>query len=356
MDLTGKRLLVVKPSSLGDVVHTLPLVHAIKRCYPSCYIGWIVQKSLSAILEYDPSVDEIVPIAIPSTSDPTAHRDAFVHAAIATFRTWRQLRHRFKEKPYDVVLDLHASFRSGLLQTANPGGFRIGFADAKEFNTYFQDHTLSPDPSRPHAVDENLSFAEYLRCPPQPGDFRVLTSDAARERVRMFLEKAGVKEGSRIVYANPGARWKTKQWTIGGWSKLAELLIRKVGATVIFSGSPDDAPHIQSITDLMTERALNAAGSLSLSDAVALIEASDVYVGVDSGPMHIAAFVGTPVVAILGPTEPAKVGPYGQGHRVFRREDLDCLACRKRSCKERFCMERIGPEEVFDATVHFLGC
>ena len=146
VDLSDKRILIVKPSSLGDVVHTLPLVHAIKRCFPSCYIGWIIQEPFRAILESDPAVDEIIPISIPSTSEPGAGAWSVVRAATATVTTLRSLRTRFRDRPYDVVLDLHASFRSGLLGAANPNGVRIGFADAKELNTLFQHRKIDPGP------------------------------------------------------------------------------------------------------------------------------------------------------------------------------------------------------------------
>ena len=105
----------------------------------------------------------------------------------------------------------------------------------------------------------------------------------------------------------------------------------------------------------MKQRPIIAAGRLDLAEAVALIEAADVYVGVDSGPMHIAAFAGTRVVALFGPTDPAKVGPYGEGHIVIRRTELDCLACRKRSCADRKCLEGISGPRIFEATVALMG-
>jgi len=355
VNLDGKRILVVKPSSLGDVVHTLPLVHAIKRCYPACRIGWIVQRGFSAIVENDPTVDETIPIFIPSTSDPDAKRGAFLRATSATLSTLRDLRSKFRRAPYHLVLDLHASFRSGLIGMTNPGGIRIGFADAKELNSLFQHRTLQPHPNKPHAVDKNLIFADFLHCAPEPQDFRVVTSPEARKTARSFLAEAGVSGISRTVYANPVARWATKLWTTRAWAELADLLIREARACVVFSGATGDVPYIGSITAMMKERALVAAGKLSLAEAVALLEAASVYVGVDSGPMHVAAFTGTPAVALFGPTDPAKVGPYGPGHRVLRVESLECLGCRKRACPDRRCMEGISPERVFRETVDLMG-
>jgi len=354
MDLSAKRVLIVKPSSLGDVVHTLPVVHAIKRCFPSAYVGWIVQKAFAGVLEADPAIDEIIPISIPSTSDPHAGRGAVPKALAATVATLRQLRRRFRRRPYHVVLDLHASFRSGLLALANPGGKRIGFRDAKELNPLFQHHRLVTDPNKPHAVDKNLAFAEFLGCLVTADDFRIVSDPGARARVERFLGEHEAVSGRRIVYANPAARWTTKYWTVEAWAELGDLLISQAAAAVVFAGSAADARYIDQISERMTERPIVAAGKLSLAEAVALIEAADVYVGVDSGPMHIAAFTGTPVVALFGPTEPAKVGPYGDGHKVIRKTDLDCLGCRLRACSNRRCLEGITAREVFAETVALL--
>jgi ADP-heptose:LPS heptosyltransferase len=153
-----------------------------------------------------------------------------------------------------------------------------------------------------------------------------------------------------LVYANPAARWESKFWRIDHWAKLADHLLAE-GVRVVFGGAPGDAEHIGSITAEMSREPAIAAGRLSLSESVALLEASDVYVGVDSGPMHIAAFTDTSVVAVFGPTDPARVGPYGTGHRVLRAEGLDCLGCRKRSCDRMTCMKRVTAAAVLDETM-----
>ncbi len=347
MDLSGKRILVVKPSSLGDVVHTLPVVHALKRCYPHCHIGWIVQSSFRGIIERDPGVDEILSISIPSTSEPGGDRWVVPRALAATLRTLRDLRKRLRASPYDLVLDLHASLRSGLMGLTNPGGIRIGFSDAKELNTLFQHHRLSTDPGQTHAVDKNLAFALHLGCAPIAEDFRVVAGDQAQERARVFLAETGISDREPLVYANPATRWETKHWTIDGWAAVADMLAQRAGIQVVFCGGPGDRDYIGRITARMDSRPVVAAGRLTLIESAALMALCTLYLGVDSGPMHIAAFSGRPVVALFGPTDPAKVGPYGAGHRVIRNEELDCLACRKRSCKELTCMAGITPEQVF---------
>ncbi|AFM25773.1 glycosyltransferase family 9 protein [Desulfomonile tiedjei] len=355
MDISGKRILIVKQSSLGDVVHALPLVHALKRCHPDCHIGWIVQKGFAPLLEPDRCVDDIIPISIPSTSDPQAKKGIYGEAARATFRTLKELRRKFRAAPYDIVLDLHASLRSGFLGLTNPGGVRIGFADAKEFNTFFQHHRLVTRADEPHAVDKNLVFARFLNCLPEPEDFRIEINQGARGSVEKFLRESGIRTDRQIIYANPSARWTTKFWTVPAWAEFADLVAEQTSAAVIFAGSPEDRPYIDQIMALTRSVPVVAAGKLSLAESVALLSLSDVYVGVDSGPMHIAAFTGTPVVALFGPTEPEKVGPYGSGHLVVRREDLTCLGCRKRTCDNRECLQSLSAWTVFDALLELLG-
>ncbi|HMK34182.1 MAG TPA: glycosyltransferase family 9 protein [Desulfomonilaceae bacterium] len=353
-DLTGKRILILKPSSLGDVVHTLPLVHALKRENPSCFIGWVIQRNFVGIVEADAAVDEIIPIFIPSTSDPGARRGVVLRAAAATAGTLLELKRQFAESAYDFVLDLHASFRSGLLGLTNPGGTRIGFADAKELNTRFQHQLIPPDPARPHAVDKNLLFAEYFGYAPKPEDFRIVSSARAKMQVDEFLDQVGGKDSRKIVYANPVARWDTKFWTVPAWAELSDMLTED-DMTVIFAGGMEDLAYIAEVVEKTKYPPVIAAGRLTLAAAIALLERADAYVGVDSGPMHIAAFTGTPVVALFGPTDPAKVGPYGKGHIVITHENLDCLSCRKRSCGNRKCLEEITAVEVHQAVRKILN-
>ena len=216
MELNHKRILVIKPSSMGDVIHALPLIHAIKRSYPTCYIGWVVQKGLSGLLEPDPFIDEIITIDIPSTSEPSARTSAYIHAFLATVRSLNILRSKFVAKPYDLVLDLHASFRSGLISIMNPKSFRLGFADAKELNTFFQsDHVRAPS-DKPHAVDQLLCFADFLQLSVKPADFRLFLGDRAEQEAKSFVDSSGLAMSDRIVYANPATRWATKFWNKRG--------------------------------------------------------------------------------------------------------------------------------------------
>ncbi len=355
MDLNHKRILVIKPSSLGDVIHSLPLIHALKRQYPSSYIGWVIQRNLVSLLEADPNIDEIIPIEIPSTSEPSANIGTYVRAMFKTVTWIKALRKKFIENPYDLVLDLHASFRSGLIGIMNPHGFRVGLADAKELNTFFQSKLIYSVPGKPHAIDKILSFSDFLQITVDFCDFKLFLGDAAELEASSFLEKCGINRPSRIVYANPATRWATKFWNERAWAELADKLILELNVRVIFGGASSELSHVLKIVSLMNQEPLVAAGSLSPIGAAALIKASDIYVGVDSGPMHMAALLGIPVVALFGPTDPAKVGPYGPGHAVVRVEELSCLGCRKSICDDKLCLDKISADRVLDEIKRLTG-
>ncbi len=348
-----KRILIIKQSSLGDIIHTLPVVHALKRCHPEAYVGWVAQKGFCSLLEQDPDVDEVIAVQISSTSDPHAGRGAYWQALRETVAALSDLRQRFKKNPYDLVLDLHASFRSSLIGLTNPGGQRVGFGDAREFNTLFQHHRI-PVHGPMHAVDKNLLFCDYLSCPVTSEDFRFHVDKNDHALVDAFLQKHGWTEGRRIVYVNPAARWITKYWTVENWAKLCDRLIREIGAVVVLASGGQDREYLLKIAGMMKEKPVVAAGSLTLNEAVALIQKSAVYVGLDSGPMHMAAMAGIPVAALFGPTNPELVKPYGTKHRIILNESLDCLGCRKRSCDNPLCLHGISVDRVFQEVVDLL--
>ncbi|MCI5148189.1 MAG: glycosyltransferase family 9 protein [Candidatus Electrothrix sp. MAN1_4] len=362
LECNGKRILIIKQSSLGDIVHTLPVAHAIKRCFPDCSIGWIVQRAFAPLLEADESVDTVYPIHIPSTSDPQSGRWSWLKAVQATISTVQKLRRQFQQQPYNLIFDLHASFRSGLLGRTNPGGQRVGFSDAKELNTFFQNHLITLPATVKHAQDKNLLFCRYLGIKVRGVDFYLCTDLDDRQAMQEFLQAQQLDAPlpSSIIYANPAARWQSKFWPVAHWAILADMLHKK-GIPMIFGGSPQDRKYIALITRLMKTEPFVAAGHLTLPQSAALIQHASLYIGLDSGPMHIAALARTPVIALFGPTHPDKVGPYigphsleQNEHCILRATELDCLECRKRKCSHRSCMQQISPEAVYESALSLL--
>jgi ADP-heptose:LPS heptosyltransferase len=236
---------------------------------------------------------------------------------------------------------------------ANPGGVRIGFTDARELNTLFQHQTVPVPAQTVHALDKNLLFGSFLGCQAVEEDFFLWSGEQAEHEVAVFLRGAGVPPGQQLAYLNPAARWKSKFWPAERWAALADRLQER-GIWPVLAGSTRDEPYIASLADKMTKKPVIAAGRLSLNQTAALMKRSAVYIGLDSGPMHMAALAGIPVAALFGPTHPERVGPYGVRHRILTAAGLACLGCRKRQCSHLACMEGITVDMVYDAAVHLM--
>jgi ADP-heptose:LPS heptosyltransferase len=198
-----------------------------------------------------------------------------------------------------------------------------------------------------------MLFGDHLGCSVEPVDFFMSSGAADAETVRSLLARQGISEKQVVIYANPCARWQTKFWSAEYWASLADLIFAQ-GKALVFAGSPADRKFIAQISSRMQSKPYIAAGDLGLTEAVALLKRSAAYVGLDSGPMHMAAMTQTPVVALFGPTHPERVGPYGVKHVVVRNEKLACLGCRKRQCDHLSCMQGISVDEVLNALTSLL--
>jgi lipopolysaccharide heptosyltransferase I len=278
------RILVIKPSSLGDVIHALPTVNLIRRQFPEAHIAWLLNENLASLLTRSPVIDELVRFRRQHFATPRGLLD------IADFLATLQ------GKQFDVVVDLQCLLRSGVMTGATLASRRIGLSDAREGARLFYNEIVSV--SRVHAVDRYLLAARHLGCPDWPIEFPLGLSHNTGHR--------------SLIAVNPCARWESKLW---GDHNFSELLDHLPSDRVVLIGSSDERERIAQINH---DRARNLAGELDLYELATLYGQCAVVISNDTGTMHLAAAVGAPVVALFGPTDPALVGPYGRGHTVIR--------------------------------------
>ena len=334
------RILIIKPSSLGDIVHSMPTVAALRQRFPSARITWLVKREWAAVLEGNPHLDEVLAL------------DLSPKGWLAAIRAVRAGR-------FDTVVDLQGLLRSAVLGWISGAPVRIGFTNGREGSPWFYTERVPvPSPSM-HAVDRYLLTAKYLGADPgevKPSEFSLPHDAQAQARVEVLLAAAGVHAGATLVAMNPSARWNTKRWPLDSFAAVGDRLQQDGTARVVLIGGRDERHVGKQVLRAMRTAPIDLMGQTTLKELIALLRRARLLVTNDSGPMHLAAAVGTPVIALFGPTDPARTGPYGAGHTVLR-SGVPCSPCFSRRCTnavELECLTSIRPENVIEAAMRLL--
>jgi lipopolysaccharide heptosyltransferase II len=260
-----------------------------------------------------------------------------------------------RQRRYDVVLDLQGLLKSALYVMTTGAAVRVGFAEGREGAPWVLTHRVVAPPQPVQAVDRYLALAAAVDATDPVREYGIFVSREDAAVARAHLAACHVPPGRPRVALHPGARWRSKLWEVSRWRELATALLTE-GLAVLLTGSDKDGAMAESLCAGMDPRLVSLVGRLSLKQLVAVLQHVDVMVTVDSGPMHIAAAVGTPVVALFGPTDPRRTGPQGPG-RILRRE-LWCSPCLQRRCRiadTYRCMRDLSVAEVLGAVRDLLG-
>ncbi len=345
-------ILIVKTSAIGDVTHTLPALAALRRCYPEARIDWLVEEAAADMVIGHPELDRVL----------VSRRRKWVQelkngprlAALGQIRDFiRELRAVF----YDLIIDFQGLMKSGVLVGLARGRRKVGFGrgmEHAECSYMFLNERVPAVDMEQHAVllELHLLAAIGVACPEIR--YEIPVSEEQRQEITGLLASHGIGREETLVAINPMATWETKLWPDDSFAALADQLVAD-GYRVVFTGSSADQRSIKGIIAAMEEQAVNLAGLTSLKGLAALYGRAALVISTDTGPMHIAAAAGTPVVALFGPTAPWRTGPFGDRHRVVRAEQ-DCSPCFKRHCPAQGeCMTGISVEQVLVAAREVLA-
>jgi heptosyltransferase I len=340
------KILILKPSSLGDVIHALPVLRMLKRHFPKGEIYWWLDAALVPLLERDPDLSGIIPFQRKRWAAPQRWPEI-----AGSVRLMRQ--HRF-----DWAIDLQGLARSGLFAwLANPElivGLDNAREGAREGARGFYDMTPPRASDHTHAVDRYLAVLPLLGVPVR-WDFDWLPR---RPDIAGVLEQKWHAPETRWVALLPGGRWDNKRWPVAHFVELVKLLQHTPDVKFVIMGSKDEQPLGQVIADAAPERCLNLAGLTSLTEMIEWIRLSRLIITNDTGPMHVAAAAGRSVVALFGPTNPLSTGPYGQLGNVLQNTTLPCVPCQSQRCAYRdplACLHSITPLAVFQKVRQVLG-
>jgi 3-deoxy-D-manno-octulosonic-acid transferase/heptosyltransferase-1 len=256
----------------------------------------------------------------------------------------RSFMKNLRQRRYDLVIDFHGLFKSSVIVFLSRGKRKLGYNSLQELSGLFLNEKIPEDMNK-HAVDRYLDLPRYLGAKIESAEFVLPSNRDAETNIQILLDKHNL-EDKKFIAINPVAYWETKLWNNEKFAHLADLINNKLRIKVVFTGS--EREPIEKIASLMTSESINLGGTTSLLDLAYLYKKAQMVITTDSGPMHLAAAVGTPVIALFGPTDPARTGPYGVNHTIIRA-GLSCSPCFLKKCSTKKCMEDITPQQVFAA-------
>ncbi len=329
--MAGTRILVVKISSLGDVLHAFPAVRLLAETFPGSSIDWLVGAPFAEILRYHPDVSGTIVFPRKELSSPLGFPGALV-----------RLLSGVRRERYDHVIDFQGLIRSALCARIARAADVCGFADPREkMAALLYGRRIAVEPEHVHAVDRNLRMvSKAFGFEFRKAGFPLHVDGGARERVIRLLEQEewGSADSAPIVGICPGARWETKQWPPGFFADFAAAVASlNPGVRFVVLGSSSEKRLCEKLVEKCGGlEVVNLCGRTSLCELVEAIRVCRCLACNDSGPMHIAAALGVPAAAMFGPTDPAKTGPYGENHLVYQPA-LDCIKCFGRYCYGRDC-------------------
>jgi lipopolysaccharide heptosyltransferase I len=328
-----RHILLIKPSSLGDIVHAMPTCAAIRRAYPNARLTWLVKREWAGLVERIDGVDRVWPVE-------------------STLTGWLSQVPLLRTEGFDLVVDLQGLFRSAAIGWFSKSPLLVGFANGREGSPWFYSRRVPVPQSEMHAVDRYLLVAEAVGARESgTPEFQFRIPNRDHEEIDRLLSRSGVTPGTSWVAMNVSARWPTKRWPAASFAEVADRLQQERIGTVVMIGGPEERADVAAVSAMMKMASINLAGATTVGLLPALLSKASVLITNDSGPMHVAAAVGTPIVALFGPTSAVRTGPYGMGHHVLTGK-VPCSPCFSRTCHNALpleCLRTVLPEQVLAA-------
>ena len=336
------KILILKPSSLGDVIQALPVLRLLKLYFSDAEIFWWIDSSLAPLVESDPDLTGIV---------------RFERKRWGKLRHWPEMLRSIRwlrAQNFDLVIDLQCLARSGAFAWLANGKSLVGLDEIREGARGFYDLAMPRSSFHTHAVDWYLAVLPPLGVPVHKKFQWLPERPEISAEVKRKWPEANSKlktQNSKLILLQPGARWKNKRWPAKHFGELVHsLALAFPEARFAILGGKDDRSLGEFILQSAPGRCLNLAGETSLPEMVEWVRRCDLMITNDTGPMHVAAALGKPLVALFGPTAPHRTGPYGQLGNVLRL-DLPCSPCLSSRCtfeKTDECLQALPPAQVFD--------
>lgn len=327
-----RRICIIKPSSLGDVVHSLPILPELRGLWPNAELSWVVAGSFRSLLDGRADLDRVIPY----DKGPSG-------ISARGMRGLSRLCRALARERFDMTIDLQGLLRSGLMTAATRAPIRVGLDDAREGARWFYTHRVDAPRAEVHAVDRVMIVAEALGGHPTEPEFSLPISDD--DEVWADEATAGVPRPMLVL--NVGSRWATKRWPTRNFAEVARRAVAEFGAGIVAVGAPEDRELVDGLRkSLGLTPVMDLCGSTTLLQLAALSRRSDVYLSNDTGPLHLAAAAGASVVGVYTCTDPKLTGPYGPKAAVVK----SCVWCAPsflKTCDRLECHDEVSPDRVW---------
>jgi ADP-heptose:LPS heptosyltransferase len=367
------KILLIKLSAVGDVVHTIPVLNKLRRRFPNAQLDWLVTPAIGELLRHHPAITSVIDFTREVRAAPLGL------GGLSNLAQYARLAAKLRAARYDLVIDMHGQFRTAVLALASGAPVRIGFdrprervwqesarqfpaqtrkhawQGAREGSWLAYTHAIAVPTLERHAVDRYLDVGPLLGLEERSADFSFPIPLRARDRIAGLLHDHGIARAKLIVMA-PGTVWETKQWRREGFAEVAHHFLQR-GFAVVLIGSARERAVCGEVAALAPGVA-NLGGATTLSEVAALIQRATICLTNDSGPMHLAVALDRPVVSIFGSTDPIWIGPYRREGAVLQA-DLPCSPCYlrqlSRCAHDHACMKGISARAVIERLEHALS-
>jgi len=333
------KILIVQPSRMGDIIFSLPAVSAVKKQYPHAEISWVVDERCAGILEGNSLIDRII------VFDRTKISLSYI------LKFYKKLR----AEQYDLSIDFHGLFKSAFIVMLAGAKFKLASSSTngmRELSWLFSKE-IKTEKIRSHCIERHLEVAKYLGCSNKEIDYNMIVDYKEIDNIKKTAQSHNIDLTKKIIAVHPGGGWLSRRWQTEKFAKLIDLLKNQFDVNIVLLGGKEGGAGEKGINEEIislsqTKQIVDLTGKLSLKQLIAFFKICDIFIANEAGPMHIATSLGISCVAILGPTDPDRTGPY-KGNTTIVKRIVPCQPCRNRTCSKVDCMKLITVEEVFEA-------
>jgi lipopolysaccharide heptosyltransferase I len=340
-----EKILIIRLSAIGDVVHVLPSLRLLRSHFPESKISWLVEDKASNILTGHPDIDDVIVFPRRKWQREILKINKTINTLADILSFYKKLR----KEHYDLVIDFQGNLKSGIMNLITGSEKRVGFGRGycKEFNYLTTRYQAFPPEKKMHRIDKNLFLLKELGIENgfQRPKLPVFKPD--KKYISKFIN-TGINPSLPIIIIHPGTSkfGSYKQWPPLNYALLADMILDTYEANVVLTWGPYEFGVVKEIAEKMKHKAFPACETRSIKQLIELIRHASLFIGGDTGPLHIASILDIPVVGIYGPKDPEIYGPYS-GKAIVIKKDVPCSPCRKRTCSDPICMTSILPEDVF---------